>query len=118
MERAENEVPREGGTHRNGRRLGIANLADDENIRVLPQKGAQAVVKFDASFRINLALTKSVTLILHRIFQSGNADVIRRNLPQSRIQGRRLAAPRRTADEKQAVFAADDTAYETDRLFL
>ena len=42
VQRGEHEVAGEGGLHRVLRRLGVADLADHDDVRVLAQHGAQA----------------------------------------------------------------------------
>ena len=72
MEGTEDDVPCQGGPHGDARRLAIADFADDEDIRVLAQNGAQAVGKGHIHLLVDLHLIDPRNIIFHRVLQRYN----------------------------------------------
>ncbi len=80
MERGQNEVACDGGADGDGARLAVADLAHGDDVRVLPQNGAQAGGKRHARFFVDLALVHTRDVILHRVLQRHNVRLLRRKL--------------------------------------
>lgn len=109
MEGAEDDVSRQSGPHGNARRLAVTDFADDEDIRVLAQQGPQAFLEHHAPFDLDLALGNAFHEDFHRVFQGRNTDGIILDLMEGRVEGRRLAAARRAADDDEPLAAADES---------
>ena len=62
------QMPGEGGLHCNLRRFQVANLADHDHVRVLPQNRAQGFGKAHVDARIDLSLADAGELIFDRVF--------------------------------------------------
>ena len=63
MKSAEHDVSRKGRPNGNLCRFPIADLTDDENVRILAQQGPQPVLKDHAALGLHLALRQAVNQI-------------------------------------------------------
>ena len=75
VERREHQVARERRLDRDLRRLEVADLADHEDVRVLPEEGAQRHREVEPDLVVHLHLVDAVQVVLDRIL--GGADVVR-----------------------------------------
>ena len=85
-------MPGHGSAGRDLRGFLIADLADENDVRVLPQERAQHARKVEANFFIHLHLHNAVHAVLHRIFTCQNLDVRLVQHLQRAIQRRGLSA--------------------------
>jgi hypothetical protein len=99
--------PGERGPHRDLRRLGVADLADHDDVRVLAQDGAEAAGEVEADLALHLDLLDPRLAVLHRILDRD--DVLARRLDRldGGVQRRRLAAARGPGQEHHPPRALD-----------
>src|SRR5437660_401762 len=98
MKRAEDQVSGESRANRDVGRFQIANLADHDDIRILPHDVAQPRSKCKPDLGIHMDLVNPVHLILDRIFYrddlpNGTIDALERT-----VEGRAFSAPGRTGN--------------------
>ena len=77
VQRREHEVAGERGLDRDLGGLEVADLADHDDVRVLPQERAQRGREVQADLVVHLHLVDAVQVVLDRIL--GGADVRRRS---------------------------------------
>ena len=76
MQGRNDQMARNGGPDGNGGRLAVPNLTNGDDIRVLPQNGAQTGSEGHAGFLIDLALVGAGDIILHRVFQGHDVGLL------------------------------------------
>jgi hypothetical protein len=82
--------------------LGVADLADHDDVRVLAQDGAQAAGEGQLDFRVNLYLADPLDLVLDGVLD-GDDVLLRRVEPvQGGVEGGGLAAAGGAGDEDDA----------------
>src|SRR5690606_30858180 len=106
--RAEHQVSREGRLDGDVRRLVVANLADEDDVRRLPHHGAQDSREVEADLVTNLRLVDSGQVVLDRVLRGDDLDVGTIELLERRVEGRRLSGAGRPGDEEDAVRPLDD----------
>ena len=84
-------------------RFQIADLANHDDIRVLPQQGAYSGRETDLDVVLYLHLIESRFDHFDRIFDRADVDLIRRKLLERRVEGRRLTGARWPGDEYDSV---------------
>src|SRR5260370_23064193 len=89
--------------HRNLRGLQIADLANHDDIGILPQDRAQQAGEIEADLRSDLNLVDAGKLIFDRVLDRYDVARDRVQPQKSGIEGRRLAAAGRTGDQHHAV---------------
>jgi hypothetical protein len=94
VQRAEHQVARQRRLHGDLRRLKVADLADQDDVRVLTQEASQQLARRSAPPRVHLALAQPVDVVLDRVLgrQDLGLDVV--ELRERRVQRRRLARAR------------------------
>src|SRR5262249_49276468 len=104
----EHHVPGERRLNGNLCRFQVADLADEDLVRVLPQDGPQGAGEGQIDLVVDLALDQAVNFVLDRVL--GGDDLVCNDvqLAERRIQSRRLAGPGRSGDEGNAVGLGDD----------
>ncbi len=107
MQRRKHQVTRQRRLHRNVRRLRITNFANHHDVRRLTQNRTQRRAKVQPHILIHLHLIDTAHLIFNRVLNRNKLLVRRINLPQARIQRRRLPRPRRTRHQHHAVWQLD-----------
>ncbi len=100
----------EGRLHRDPRCLRVAHLADEDDVGILPEDGAQAGGEGEARAGVHLTLRHSIELDLDGIFERDDVDVARVDQLKQGVQGRRLAGARRPARHDETLRSADDVA--------
>jgi hypothetical protein len=75
VQRREHEVARERGLDRDLGGLEVADLADHDDVRVLPQERAQRGGEVEADLVVHLHLVDAVEVVLDRVFGGGDVDV-------------------------------------------
>ena len=65
----------------------VADLADHDNIRVLPQYGTQARSKGDPRLGVDMDLVHPWDVIFHRVLDSDDIDLRRVQLVEAGVQG-------------------------------
>ena len=90
------------GSDGNGGGFIIAHFTDKNNIRVLPQKGAQRYTESEADGYAKVGLADTVQVVFHRVFSRMYVDFFFIKLTLNRIKGRCFAASCRAGDQKHA----------------
>ncbi len=88
MERAEDQVAGQGSLNRGTRGFLVANFADHDDVRILPQQSSQRLRERHADFRLHLKLIDQRQVILNRIFNRADIVFHRADGVQCGIQGR------------------------------
>ena len=103
----EHQVTRQGRLHRDVRRLAVADLADEHDVRVLAQHRAQDAGERQALGDVDVALVHAGELVFHRVLGRHDVDVALVQVLQARVERRRLARAGRAGDEDDAVRLVD-----------
>ena len=110
VKRREDEVPGERGLQRDRRRLGVADLADEDDVGVLAQDRAQPRREGEARARVGLSLVDRRDVDLDGVLQRHHVHARRVEELHERVERRRLARPGRTARHHEALGPAHDVA--------
>ena len=89
-------------------RFRIADFTDEDHVRCLPQHRPDDTGEVQADVMFHLDLVDPRQVILHRILGRDDLLVGPIQFAQGTVESRRLSAPRRTGDQKNAIRAADD----------
>jgi hypothetical protein len=111
MQGAEDQVAGQRRLDGDLRGLGVADLADHDDIRVLAQDRAQAAGERQLDLGVHLDLANAAQLVLDRILDRDDVLFDGIDLGQHRIKRRRLAAAGRPGDEDDAVTLARQPAH-------
>ncbi len=116
MERAENFVARERRLDGHRGRLVVADLADHDHVRVLPQDAAQSAGERHALLVAHLRLADPLQAEFDRVFE--REDVLFRvvQLLKHGVERRALAAAGRTGHEIEPMLGPDELAELGERL--
>ena len=95
VERAQHQVPRERGLHGDLRRRHVADFADHDDVRVLPQNRTQRRAERQLPRLVDLHLVHQLDLVLDRVLDRHDVAVHALDQLERRIERRRLAAARR-----------------------
>ncbi|GBC76990.1 hypothetical protein HRbin08_00458 [bacterium HR08] len=109
-------MPRERRLDGDLRRLRIANLADHDLVRVMPQDRAQAPGEGEPFLLVDLDLRHAFQLILHRVLDGDDLLLPRSDLIDGRIERRRLARAGGSGDEDHPIRLADEMPEFSQRL--
>src|SRR3990170_8598327 len=101
-------MPGQRGVNRDAGGFFVADLADHDDVRVLPQEGAEAGGEGDPGSWIDLDLRDPRELILNGVLDRGDVDLGLVQPVKHRIQARRLARPGRARDQDDPVWSGDD----------
>jgi hypothetical protein len=106
VHRRENEVSRLGGLKRRLRRLGVTQLADEDDVRVLPEYAPERLVE-RLRVESDLALVDDAALVgmedLYGVLDGDDVlPACAVDMPEHRSKRRRLADARRPGNEDQA----------------
>ena len=107
MQRRHDEVPGHCGMKRRQGRVGIANFADENDIGILAENGAECPGKGEAGFLVDLNLANAIDLVLDGIFDGDNVDRFLPDLIHQCIEGCRLSAAGWTDREQHALRPPD-----------
>ena len=91
----------ERGLDRDLRRLAIADLADEDDVRILPHDGAQRRAEGETGALVHLDLHDARQPILDRILDGDDVHAARLHLAQRGVERRGLAAPGGAGDEHE-----------------
>ena len=108
VQRGEDEVAGLRGLHRDLRGLLIADLADEDDVGILPQDGAQRARERQLRLLVHLRLVDAGNLVLDRIFDRDDVGASRLDRRDRGAQRRRLAAAGRTDDQDHAVLVVEE----------
>src|SRR5271167_1695910 len=89
--------------HRNLRGFEITDLADHNDVGILPQDRAQQAGKIEADLRLDLDLVDPCELVFDRVLDGHDIAGDRVQLEEPGVERRRLAAPCRARDQHHAV---------------
>ena len=107
VQRRQHEVAGQRRLHRHVGGVAVADLADHDDVRILPQQRAHAGREIDADARLHLHLVERGLDHLDRVLDRADVDLGRRELLQRRVQRRRLARAGRPGDQDDAVRLVD-----------
>ena len=108
------KMPGDGGARSDIRGLRIADFPDHNNIRILPQEGAQAGGKGKPGLGVHLRLADAGNHLFHRVFHRNDVHKRRRDLCENRIQRGGFSAPGRSGHQHDAVWGADQPVKKLD----
>ncbi len=106
----EHEVTCYRGAQADVRRLLIAHLADEDDVRIVSQYAAQDLREVQPDLRVDLHLVDAVQAILDRILHRDDLGVRVVQVTERGIQGRGLAAACRPGDQYHAGVVLDEAA--------
>ena len=107
---AEHEVAGERGADGDLRRVEVADLADHDDVGILPEHVAQGAGEGQADLRAHLHLVDAGHLVLDRVLDRDDAQVGRVDLAQEGVERGRLARAGRAGDEDDAVRVVEHAA--------
>ena len=107
MDRREHEMARRRAADRHRRRIGVADLAEHDDVRVLTQKGAQRSAEGQADLLFALYLVHSLERVFDRVLDRKDVARLAVQPPERRIERRALARAGRSGDQRHAVRARD-----------
>src|SRR2546426_739598 len=90
------------------RRLEVADLADEDHVRVLPNDVPEPRGEREADLRLHVDLVDALELVLDRVLDGDDLPVGRVDLVERAVERRRLAGARRPGDEQDPVGALDE----------
>src|SRR5689334_13908284 len=96
MQGRHHEVPSHRRMKSSDRSIGITNLADENDIRILPKNRSKRFGKGQSGLLIDWNLCDSGNFVLDWIFNCDDIDRLLPNLIHERIERRRLSATGRT----------------------
>ena len=103
VQRRHHQVPGERRLDGDLRRLGVADLAHHQHVRVGAQQRAQPGGEREPGLRVHLHLLDAVDLVLHRVLDGHERPVGSVQPAERRVQRRRLARAGRAGHEDRAV---------------
>jgi hypothetical protein len=75
VQRRQDQVAGQGGLHGDASRLGVADLADEDDVGVLAEDRAEAVGEGDAGLLVDLDLVDRGEDVLHRVLDRHDVAV-------------------------------------------
>ena len=108
VQRREHQVAGEGRLHGVLGRLGVADLADHDDVRVLAQHGAQRAGEGDVDLRPDRDLVEVLVDHLDRVLDRDDVDLGLRQVLEHGVERRGLAAAGRAGDQDDAGGARDE----------
>ena len=108
VQRAEHEVSGQRRLDRRFSRLAIADLADQDDVWIMPQNASQTRGERQPHLVVHLDLTDAWRVVLDWILDGDDLDRRRLDLVEGRIQRRRLARPGRPGHQHDPVRQADE----------
>ena len=96
----------DGGPHGDLGGLAVPDLADGDDVRILPQDGAETVCEGHAGLFVDLGLVHAVDVIFYRILQRHQVDLGGVDLPDHGVHGGGFTASGRACQQNYAVWAA------------
>src|SRR2546428_693286 len=103
VERAEHEVAGERRLDAGRGRLLVTHLTDHDDVRVRAQEGAHGLGEREADLRVDLHLAQAVLRDLDRILRGPDLALGLVDVPEDRVERRRLARSRRPHAQDEAV---------------
>ena len=91
-------------------RFDVANLADHDDVGILPQNRAQASRECEAGFVVGLPLIDAAKRVLDRVLDRHDVLAGFDELRERAVERRRLAAAGRSGDEHHALGLMNDVA--------
>ena len=73
MKRGENEMPGQRGVNSDARGLGVAHLADHDDVRVLPHEGAHRRSEGQPDRRLDLGLIDAGNFVFDGVLDGGES---------------------------------------------
>ena len=100
-------MARQRAADRHRRRIGVADLAEHDDVGVLTQKGAQRSAEGQADLLLELHLVHPFERILDRVLDRKDVARLAVQPPERRVERRALARAGRSGDQRHAVRARD-----------
>src|SRR6266540_1105074 len=113
----EDQVAGEGGLDGDVRRLRVADLADHDLVRVVPQDRAQAAREGEPLLLVHRDLGDALELVLDRVLDGDDLVFLALDLAEGGVEGGGLAGAGRPRDQHHPVGLADEAA-EAGQLLL
>ena len=107
MQRGQHQVPGERSLHGDLRGLQVADLADHDDVRVLPEDRPQGYGEGHVDARVDLDLADPRQVVLHRVLDGEDVAGAGVEPRQAGVQGDRLARAGGPGDQHDAVRLAD-----------
>ena len=108
MQRAEHHVAGERGVDRHLGRLQVADFADQDHVRVVPQDRPQGVGEAEADLGVRLDLADARLVVLDRVLDGDDLGRLVLDLVERRVQRGGLAGAGRAGDEHDPVRPVDE----------
>ncbi len=102
VQRREHQVSRERRLHGDLRRFLVTNLADQDDVGILPQNRAQRRGEREAGLLLHLDLDDPLHPVFDRVFDRDDVDAFALDLIDRRVECRRLPRAGRSGDEQDA----------------
>src|SRR6185295_1917561 len=96
--------------------LAVADLAEEDDVRVLPEDRAERGREREARLLVHLDLVQARELVLDRVLDGDDVERLRRDVAERGEEGRALDAARRARDEDRALREGDGLADELEVL--
>ena len=103
VDRRQHEMAGQRRLHRDLRGFEIADLADHDDVGILPQDRAQKAGEVEPDLGLHLDLVDPGQLVFDRVFDGDDVARHRVQLQKPGIERRRFAAARRAGDQHHAV---------------
>ena len=107
MKRGDHQVPGERGAHRDVRGFLVANFAEHEHLRILPEQMPRGLGEGESARLVHLGLHDAGDDLLDGIFDRDDVPSAQRGeIGEAGVNGRGLAAARRAGEQQQPGAAA------------
>ena len=87
VQSGEHQMTGDGGPHGDGGRLAVPDLTHGDDVRVLTQDGSQAAGEGHAGLFVDLALADAGDVVLHRVLQRDDVDLLTGQIPDHVAHG-------------------------------
>src|SRR6185295_4823247 len=104
------EVPGQRRLDGGRERFGVTNLADHDDVGILPKDRAQPLGEGEAGLLVDLTLVGAGQLVFDRVFYRGDVLAGLHQFAQRTVEGRWLATSCRPGDQDQPFGLPDDLA--------
>jgi hypothetical protein len=117
MQRAHDEVARERCLDADAGSLGVAHLADEDDVRILPQERSQHGRERGPRLGVDLDLRDAVEVVFDGVLDGNDIDVLRTARVECAVQCRALARAGRPRHEQKTGSSRQQAGEEVSHLF-